>query len=136
MRSGNYYLIPQKNAHVWVEAYIDGKGWVRYDPTPASPDAFTPAHKEGVFLKLQLFFDSINYYWYGIVLTYNLERQLSITRSIFSELKKPSFSFADLRSGIVRYAWIVLIIIVLIIAVWIPSAIGKPPRDHESSIVS
>lgn len=113
---GNYYLIPQKNAHVWVEAHIDGKGWVRFDPTPATPEAFTPAYRQGVFLKLQLFFDTINYYWYGIILTYNLERQLSISRSIVSGLKKPSFSFSFLRSTIVRYAGTALVVIVLIIA--------------------
>ncbi len=116
---GRYYLIPQKNAHVWVEAFIEGKGWVRFDPTPASPEAFASAYKQGVFLKFQLFFDAINYYWYGIILTYNLERQLSITRSILTGLKKPSFSFSFLKSGIVRYAGIVLIIIALTIGIWV-----------------
>lgn len=115
---GNYYLVPQKNAHVWVEAHVGGKGWVRFDPTPGTPEAFTPAYRQGVFLKLQLFFDTVNYYWYGIILTYNLERQLSISRSIVSGLKKPSLSFSFLRSQIVRYTGIVLAVIVLVIAAW------------------
>jgi transglutaminase-like putative cysteine protease len=115
---GNYYLVPQKNAHVWVETFIDGRGWVRFDPTPASPEAFAAAHKKGVFLKAQLLFDSINYYWHGIILTYNLDRQLSITRSIFLELKKPSFSFSFPGSRFARYTGIVIIAAVLMIAVW------------------
>lgn len=130
---GNYYLIPQKNAHVWVEAYIDGKGWVRFDPTPASLEAFTPAHKQGVFLKVQLFFDTINYYWYGIILTYNLERQLSITRSIMSEIKKPSFSFAFLKSGIVRYTGFAVMIIALIIAAW---TFARSARPREIAVLN
>lgn len=125
---GNYYLVRQKNAHVWVEAYADGKGWVRYDPTPASPDAFIPARKEGVFLKLQLFFDTINYYWYGIVLTYNVERQLSISRSILSEIKRPSMSFAFLKSGIALYTGIALMAITLVIAAWILTG-SAPSRE-------
>ena len=116
---GNYYLVPQKYAHVWVEAFVDGKGWVRYDPTPATPEAFTPMYRQGVFLKLQLFFDTINYYWYGIILTYNLERQLSISRSIISEIKKPSLSFAFLKSGAVKYTGIALLAIALIIVLWV-----------------
>lgn len=40
---GDYYTIRQKHAHAWLEAYIDQKGWVRYDPTPPGtlddPDA-------------------------------------------------------------------------------------------------
>lgn len=93
---GNYYLVPQKNAHVWVEAHIPGKGWVRFDPTPAGA-AFSSGSGRGVLLRFQMFVDTINYYWYGIVLTYNLERQISITRTIASGLKRPSsFSLSPL----------------------------------------
>ncbi len=28
-RTANYYMVLQKNAHVWVEAFVEGKGWVR-----------------------------------------------------------------------------------------------------------
>jgi transglutaminase-like putative cysteine protease len=123
---GNYYLVPQKYAHVWVEVFLDGKGWVRYDPTPATPEAFTPMYRQGVFLKLQLFLDTINYYWYGIILTYNLERQLSITRSIMSEIKKPSLSFAFLKSTAVRYTGIALVVIALMIVLWIFARSASP----------
>ncbi|MDN4501285.1 DUF3488 and DUF4129 domain-containing transglutaminase family protein [Alteromonadaceae bacterium BrNp21-10] len=30
---GNYFSVYQYDAHAWVEAWLDGKGWVRYDPT-------------------------------------------------------------------------------------------------------
>ncbi|MFQ3475098.1 hypothetical protein HKK80_02400 [Halonotius sp. F2-221B] len=29
------YLVTSDRAHAWVEVYIDGVGWVRFDPTPA-----------------------------------------------------------------------------------------------------
>ncbi len=34
--------VRQKNAHAWVELWMDGQGWVRFDPTPRS-DGVNPA---------------------------------------------------------------------------------------------
>ncbi len=31
---GPWYVIRSANAHSWVEAWIEGRGWVSYDPTP------------------------------------------------------------------------------------------------------
>jgi hypothetical protein len=87
---GKYYLVPQKNAHVWVEAFLPHKGWVRLDPTPASADTFAFPREGSLFLRISIFFDTINYYWNTIVINYNLERQLSIARIVIRGLKKPS----------------------------------------------
>ncbi len=37
---GKYYIIRQKDAHAWVEAYVDGK-WITLDPTPPTPSEST-----------------------------------------------------------------------------------------------
>ncbi|MFP4496588.1 MAG: transglutaminase-like domain-containing protein [Vulcanimicrobiota bacterium] len=34
--AGGYFIVREKDAHAWVEAYIAGKGWVPFDPTPPS----------------------------------------------------------------------------------------------------
>ncbi len=31
---GGWYVVRQSDAHAWVEAWIDGEGWVSFDPTP------------------------------------------------------------------------------------------------------
>lgn len=32
---GDYYVVRQSDAHAWSEVWIDGRGWVRIDPTAA-----------------------------------------------------------------------------------------------------
>lgn len=33
---GGYYLVRERNAHSWVEAWVEGQGWTTYDPTPST----------------------------------------------------------------------------------------------------
>jgi hypothetical protein len=35
-RKGDYYLVRDWDRHAWIEAYLEGKGWIEYDPTPAA----------------------------------------------------------------------------------------------------
>lgn len=34
------WIVKQKDAHMWVEAYIRGKGWMTFDPTPPGGSVF------------------------------------------------------------------------------------------------
>jgi protein-glutamine gamma-glutamyltransferase len=34
-RFADYWIVPQSDAHAWDEVWIDGRGWVRIDPTSA-----------------------------------------------------------------------------------------------------
>jgi protein-glutamine gamma-glutamyltransferase len=34
---GGYEVVRERDAHAWVEAWVDGEGWQRFEPTPASP---------------------------------------------------------------------------------------------------
>lgn len=34
-RLGNYWLVRNEDAHAWSEVWLDGRGWVRVDPTAA-----------------------------------------------------------------------------------------------------
>ena len=88
---GKYYLVPQKNAHVWVETFIRGRGWVRMDPTPGGIGPFSSPTGRSLMFRLSLFLDTVNYYWYAFVINYNFEKQWTILhtiRTVFSAPRK------------------------------------------------
>lgn len=97
---GGYYLIPQSNAHVWVEAYLKEDGWVRLDPTPSSPDPFASFQGKGFLFRMQLIADSVNYYWNAFVINYTFEKQLSLLHKVRSGIEKPELPLW-LKKGIV-----------------------------------
>jgi hypothetical protein len=129
---GKYYLVPQKNAHVWVEAYLPHKGWVRLEPTPASADAFTFPLKGNTFLKMSLLFDTINYYWHTVVINYNLEKQLSIGHAIMKGLKKTSLPFHIQKRQLL--ITLIIIVVMAIIAFNVTSFFSKKRTEEKKML--
>jgi hypothetical protein len=69
-----WWLIRARDAHSWVEAWIPGKGWTTFDPTP--PDPNPPS--ASIFAKMHLYYDAMQVFWQDWVLAYDIERQLSL----------------------------------------------------------
>jgi transglutaminase-like putative cysteine protease len=70
-----WYVVRAADAHSWVEAYIDGEGWITLDPTPAASErnnSFT------WFARINELFDALETFWQDWVLSYNLEQQVSL----------------------------------------------------------
>lgn len=104
--TGGYYLIPQKNAHIWVEAYVKDKGWVRLDPTPVSAADFSSDGKDFLF-RMRLLFDSINYYWNAFIINYDFEKQTTLLLKIKSGISKPKIDLKGLaikKEKLIPYA--------------------------------
>ncbi|NLI56883.1 DUF3488 domain-containing transglutaminase family protein [bacterium] len=90
---GNYYILRQSDAHLWVEAYIDNIGWIRFDPTtPLLSEEFISNNKK--ISKFSLFIDTINYYYNTLIINYDFEKQISLFNKIREGFKKPEIKIS------------------------------------------
>ncbi|MGD0585977.1 MAG: DUF3488 and transglutaminase-like domain-containing protein [Oryzomonas sp.] len=88
---GGYYLVSDDMAHVWVEAYIGGRGWVRVDPSSLARNAgevWGGGKQRNPAMKLRLFLDSLDYTWNRAIVTYDFEQQAEIARNAGKLLQK------------------------------------------------
>jgi hypothetical protein len=80
---GDFYAVRQGDAHSWVEAYISGRGWLTFDPTP--PGAAVPQSDiDGLLASLRDFFEAVSQRWNRHVLGYDLRQQVSLFESLSS----------------------------------------------------
>ncbi|MEI6205864.1 MAG: DUF3488 and transglutaminase-like domain-containing protein [Desulfuromonadales bacterium] len=115
---GGYYLISNDLAHVWVEAYLNGRGWVRIDPSSFARNAgqiWGALKRPGLVKKLRLALDSLDHTWNRTVITYDFERQLETAVSVEKQLH--TFNSATLFRVVLPYtlALAVLAAIVLVL---------------------
>lgn len=69
------YVIRASDAHSWVEAYIPGRGWMEFDPTPpGGPQAVTR------WRRMLLYLDAASLFWQEWVINYDLGHQLRLTQ--------------------------------------------------------
>lgn len=97
---GGYYALRQGDAHSWVEAYFEGRGWVTYDPTPTLRAELGP--KASLWADLQALLDALKTRWLTSVVGYDLRTQIGILRELSqwfasSDSKK---SGAQTRDGV------------------------------------
>ncbi len=96
---GDYLIVRQSDAHAWAEVWLDGRGWVRVDPTGAvspsrieygietaipdeSPLPLLASNKFPLLKKMYLNLDAIDNAWNHWVLDYNQKRQMEFLSSL------------------------------------------------------
>jgi hypothetical protein len=101
-------IVRASDAHSWVEAWIAGRGWTTFDPTPPDPSA----SGAGVMARLSLFFDAAQEFWQDWVVSYDLSRQIELASNMDATARHFRFrSFDQFRAwlsesfvGLLRYA--------------------------------
>ena len=93
---GEYWLLYRKDAHAWTEIWIDGRGWIRVDPTAAiAPENILdtvddlPQFEPGIAgltrQVLQPVFDTTDFLrrqWNELVLGFDAARQKNLLRPL------------------------------------------------------
>lgn len=75
-RFSRNYVVRQRDAHSWVEAFLDGVGWVTFDPTP--PAFAAPRNDQGAWVLVRDVLEAWNQRWDRDVIHYDIHRQLSM----------------------------------------------------------
>ncbi|HEX8986275.1 MAG TPA: DUF3488 and transglutaminase-like domain-containing protein [Bryobacteraceae bacterium] len=73
-----WYVIRASDAHSWVEAFLPGRGWTTFDPTPPSQDV----SRTSLWARMGFYFDAADTFWQEWVLSYNLDRQLTLASQV------------------------------------------------------
>jgi transglutaminase-like putative cysteine protease/uncharacterized membrane protein len=79
-RFGRFYAVRQGDAHSWVEGYLDGNGWTRFDPTPPS-NALPVAATDGFLAVVRDVIEAAAQRWDRHVIGYDLDQQLRLLKA-------------------------------------------------------
>ncbi|NVN92431.1 MAG: DUF3488 domain-containing protein [Desulfuromonadales bacterium] len=116
---GGYYLVTESMAHVWVEAFVSGRGWLRIDPSSFARNAGavwgTPP-RIGFVQRLRLVFDSLDHAWNRSVIGYDFEQQVEVARSASRRLQTLTLERLFKRL-FVPLSVVVFVVLVLLIVV-------------------
>ncbi len=96
-----WQVIRASDAHSWVEAWIEGRGWTTFDPTPFD----TSGGESGLLSRLELLSDTASQFWNDWVMSYDQGHQkvlLSRVQASGRRFRMPDFDelTAGLRTGL------------------------------------
>ena len=74
---GRYYMVRLRDAHSWVEVFVDGAGWVTLDPSPRGG-----AEPAAVAAPASLWLDALRMSWYRYVVSFSLRDQLTAADTV------------------------------------------------------
>jgi len=74
---GHYFMVRLRDAHSWVEVFVDGAGWVTLDPSPRAAAETLPAAPPAM-----LWLDSMRVSWYRYVVGFSLHDQLAVMDTV------------------------------------------------------
>jgi hypothetical protein len=74
---GRYFMVRLSDAHSWVEAYVEGRGWMTFDPSPRGDP--TVETMPGF---VSLYLDAARMRWYRYVVNWSLGDQVQLAQTV------------------------------------------------------
>lgn len=90
------YLVRERDAHAWVEAYIEGKGWVPFDPSPRQTAALGASEVQRWLLAVRQYWDFLGLKWNRAIIEYDLYSQLRIVHDMQNASNRINNSFSKI----------------------------------------
>jgi len=114
---GEYWLVREKFAHAWTQAYIKDKGWINFDPTPSGlfgdsqiidPYLINLQQSSQEISETRRIWDWLQWQWANVIIDLTPEKQMLIWREtglkigkIFQrDFKEWNVSFEKVRINI------------------------------------
>jgi len=95
-----WHVVRASDAHSWVEAWIEGRGWATFDPTPPGPGP----QAGGLWSMIAFYSDAAEMFWQEWVVGYDFSRQLTLATRMHSSGRIFGSRWLDgLRSGWLRW---------------------------------
>jgi transglutaminase-like putative cysteine protease len=85
------WVVRASDAHTWVEAWIPGRGWSTFDPTP--PDPNPPGY--GFMGRLGLYLDAAETFWQQWVVGYDAGQQGSLADRLEQGVRRMGLNWFD-----------------------------------------
>ncbi|MCA9443981.1 MAG: DUF3488 domain-containing protein, partial [Candidatus Omnitrophica bacterium] len=114
---GDYRIIRQSDAHSWVEAYVEDKGWITLDPTPSSTE-----HTNSLMMNIGFLVDIYDYIqlqWNRYVLDYSKDNQRDLLDIASRGLGYLSTHLLALRITIANLQNAIAGLLFLVFLVWL-----------------
>jgi transglutaminase-like putative cysteine protease len=90
---GGYWALRQGDAHSWVEAFVQGTGWITLDPTPPAMTAVGPT--DGLWADIYALFDAIRTRWETSIIAYDLQTQVVMLQGVIKWMARFRSDAAD-----------------------------------------
>lgn len=102
---GNYFIVRQRDAHSWVEAFMPPTesigGWTTFDPTPPAYAAGAAAPATS---RITLYIDSMRWRWNRYIVNYSFNDQATLARSVEDKTRSLllNFKWQSIKKGIAK----------------------------------